>query len=289
MQELDFLRSVRLIPAHAGKTLLSTGLPCRWRAHPRSRGENGSSTCWKPYHVGSSPLTQGKPPTSLPRGATRRAHPRSRGENDVYPQAERSVTGSSPLTQGKRLNRQSTELVRGFIPAHAGKTSRSRPPRGSRAAHPHSRGENGTALTAAINPTGSSPLTRGKHGARGGRGPGNGLIPAHAGKTVPCAWTRCGPGAHPRSRGGNQGRRDHQLPVLRLNPTDSGKTKSAQSQQSASWAHPHSREENCTRAAKLPVITGSSPITRGKHHGTDSRRPRRRLIPTHARKTRYCS
>ena len=182
MQELDFLRSVRLIPAHAGKTLLSTGLPCRWRAHPRSRGENGSSTCWKPYHVGSSPLTQGKPPTSLPRGATRRAHPRSRGENDVYPQAERSVTGSSPLTQGKRLNRQSTELVRGFIPAHAGKTSRSRPPRGSRAAHPHSRGENGTALTAAINPTGSSPLTRGKHGARGGRGPGNGLIPAHAGK-----------------------------------------------------------------------------------------------------------
>ena len=187
MQELDFLRSVRLIPAHAGKTLLSTGLPCRWRAHPRSRGENGSSTCWKPYHVGSSPLTQGKPPTSLPRGATRRAHPRSRGENDVYPQAERSVTGSSPLTQGKRLNRQSTELVRGFIPAHAGKTSRSRPPRGSRA------------------------------------------------------------------------------------------------------AHPHSREENCTRAAKLPVITGSSPLTRGKHHGTDSRRPRRRLIPTHARKTRYCS
>ena len=49
-----------------------------------------------------------------------------------------------------------------LIPAHAGKT---RPPlrhRRVRAAHPRSRGENGSAGTARAGGSGSSPLTRGK-------------------------------------------------------------------------------------------------------------------------------
>ena len=71
----------------------------------------------------------------------------------------------------------------------------------------------------------------------------------------------------------------------RLIPTHARKTFPLPSCAHSGGPHPRSRGENCTRAAKLPVITGSSPLTRGKHHGTDSRRPRRRLIPTHARKT----
>ena len=50
----------RLIPAHAGKTLVREATPeDRW-AHPRSRGENQpSQTPGRPL-LGSSPLTRGK-------------------------------------------------------------------------------------------------------------------------------------------------------------------------------------------------------------------------------------
>ena len=50
----------RLIPAHAGKTACARASTSRPSAHPRSRGENGSSarTLRQPY--GSSPLTRGK-------------------------------------------------------------------------------------------------------------------------------------------------------------------------------------------------------------------------------------
>ena len=50
----------RLIPAHAGKTqTMGTGL-ARSRAHPRSRGENGSVLSFYAGGGGSSPLTRGK-------------------------------------------------------------------------------------------------------------------------------------------------------------------------------------------------------------------------------------
>ena len=93
--------TVRLIPAHAGKT------PCRARsagrpeAHPRSRGENSLRGVFVPARDGSSPLTRGKlseisgtsgaaglipahaGKTTQPTAATGKneAHPRSRGEN----------------------------------------------------------------------------------------------------------------------------------------------------------------------------------------------------------------
>ncbi|EFW09852.1 hypothetical protein HMPREF9005_1176 [Actinomyces sp. oral taxon 178 str. F0338] len=51
---------------------------------------------------------------------------------------------------------------RRLIPARAGKTSSGASSWGARRAHPRACGENGTALTAAINPTGSSPRVRGK-------------------------------------------------------------------------------------------------------------------------------
>ena len=55
----EFL-SVRLIPAHAGKT---TRLNAPWMptsAHPRSRGENRTLHVWCATRRGSSPLTRGK-------------------------------------------------------------------------------------------------------------------------------------------------------------------------------------------------------------------------------------
>ena len=51
---------IRLIPAHAGKTLTPTEWVTKLKAHPRSRGENMVAV---PRHLrvwGSSPLTRGK-------------------------------------------------------------------------------------------------------------------------------------------------------------------------------------------------------------------------------------
>ena len=92
---------MRLIPAHAGKTMeIITSKPVTG-AHPRSRGENHVAATPRAEGTGSSPLTRGK----LDRGGAdlgshrlipahagktfcsaslirlNAAHPRSRGEN----------------------------------------------------------------------------------------------------------------------------------------------------------------------------------------------------------------
>ena len=92
---------IRLIPAHAGKTVVDElgHLPCA--AHPRSRGENQVSNLMPDSLEGSSPLTRGKLGGNELVGVLSRlipahagktfiwsapdlktaAHPRSRGEN----------------------------------------------------------------------------------------------------------------------------------------------------------------------------------------------------------------
>ena len=70
-------------------------------------------------------------------------------------------------------------------------------------AHPRSRGENAVVDDARVGQSGSSPLTRGKQYLRPHRGPRDGLIPAHAGKTSRRARHARWSPAHPRSRGEN--------------------------------------------------------------------------------------
>ena len=172
-------------------------------AHPRSRGENAGDGCPVCHEGGSSPLTRGKrlrvgglrvgcglipahagktQPHERGR-AESWAHPRSRGENlsDLFIDA--AAQGSSPLTRGKPNASTANPPPTGLIPAHAGKTITKRNRPRPWPAHPRSRGENYATRRNPDNPTGSSPLTRGK--------PRNGslststprLIPAHAGKT----------------------------------------------------------------------------------------------------------
>ena len=216
-----------LIPAHAGKTLTDCLNCCAEGAHPRSRGENAHVDMATPLPSGSSPLTRGKHvghADSLAGGglipahagktpihtrvyAYRRAHPRSRGENRPPVRSRASWAGSSPLTRGKLGDDISLDRPHGLIPAHAGKTcrpwSRTRP----RRAHPRSRGENLISDKSHPVASGSSPLTRGKRrfGRLYRKLPG--LIPAHAGKTEAALASDDFPGAHPRSRGENQGPR----------------------------------------------------------------------------------
>ena len=91
----------RLIPAHAGKTVILRQLSGVSAAHPRSRGENREGGRARLSTRGSSPLTRGKLslaahlfgiPGLIPAhtgktgsnkggGISSGAHPRSRGEN----------------------------------------------------------------------------------------------------------------------------------------------------------------------------------------------------------------
>ena len=56
----DSVSDAGLIPAHAGKTTVVTGMPSTVSAHPRSRGENHRGDRDAVNGIGSSPLTRGK-------------------------------------------------------------------------------------------------------------------------------------------------------------------------------------------------------------------------------------
>ena len=195
----------RLIPAHAGKTSSSRATSATYWAHPRSRGENSRLVAALLIWRGSSPLTRGKPCARIAiasmsglipahAGKTNNArrmappltaHPRSRGENIDHVPCIISYPGSSPLTRGKPPESAEVHTWIRLIPAHAGKTRPSRMPVMEVRAHPRSRGENPDGHITGADLAGSSPLTRGKRHARIRLGLPAGLIPAHAGKTLP--------------------------------------------------------------------------------------------------------
>ena len=174
----------------------------RW-AHPRSRGENIVSVVVVAGVEGSSPLTRGKPTASVLSGSAlglipahagkttvpalvlsiSQAHPRSRGENAPAMTPAARPAGSSPLTRGKLSESRAIAVLRGLIPAHAGKTSSAARCERMIAAHPRSRGENDHSDYDARLRKGSSPLTRGKPKHIDALTASVGLIPAHAGKT----------------------------------------------------------------------------------------------------------
>ena len=109
-----------------------------------------------PAHAGKT-----GPPTRSVGGPP--AHPRSRGENLSSSSKPIDIDGSSPLTRGKPDGKLRTSNMSRLIPAHAGKTSAPSLASTLMTAHPRSRGENYATQRNPVRPTGSSPLTRGKH------------------------------------------------------------------------------------------------------------------------------
>ena len=171
--------------------------------------------------------------------------------------------------------------------------------------HPRSHGENVIDDGEARTGGGSSPLTRGKRPASD-RGHGTaGLIPAHAGKTVPQGPRRSVSRAHPRSREENYAgasdvlRRNGSSPLTRgkrhhgadcnhlrgLIPAHAGKTHRTPTERMPRPAHPRSRGENGPHGIRLEQGRGSSPLTRGKLSSGHDGSFQRGLIPAHAGKT----
>ena len=322
---MRYLRRSGLIPAHAGKTGRNTTTRRSSGAHPRSRGENAPTTAPGGRGDGSSPLTRGKRSSSLSSARSRRlipahagktpltltpptwttAHPRSRGENWRVPLIQVATLGSSPLTRGKPRLPDNVQHSPGLIPAHAGKTQTRAAARLTRRAHPRSRGENCTRTGKASQMEGSSPLTRGKLKYVRNNERCQGLIPAHAGKTLGRCPGGTGGGAHPRSRGENtppgptaegevgsspltRGKLHVRLlvgPGRGLIPAHAGKTRLTVGNHVRLPAHPRSRGENSPPARVRPWATGSSPLTRGKRYERGLRGGLVGLIPAHAGKT----
>jgi len=302
----DALRSLtqgRLIPARAGRTVLS----CRRRwigtAHPRSRGADPEPDGAADACQGSSPLARGGLPDHrsspmLPRLIPARAgrtcsviaasvalgaHPRSRGADDLRVVRDGRPDGSSPLARGGPWPADSAGDALGLIPARAGRTSASSAGAWAMRAHPRSRGADDLIATAGTTSGGSSPLARGGRLLVRSSGRLGGLIPARAGRTGSLAWGATAELAHPRSRGadarlrvrhsGISGssplargghHRDHPLPSgRRLIPARAGRTRRSSGPGPAAEAHPRSRGADLTLPSLVFCLDGSSPLARG--------------------------
>ena len=193
-----------LIPAHAGKTPLPSKPKTNPGAHPRACGENIAPAPSNPSAKGSSPRMRGKrrasPRWSQPRGlipahagktsrksletSRRRAHPRACGENAEEAVGEDEYAGSSPRMRGKLRDGRKQGRGEWLIPAHAGKTESTRRVICKSWAHPRACGENGGFALGDKGGSGSSPRMRGKRVSTARPRNANGLIPAHAGKTL---------------------------------------------------------------------------------------------------------
>ena len=172
-------------------------------------------------------------------------------------------------------------------------------------AHPRSRGENVVRENLCRNPSGSSPLTRGKPVRVGHAYWWSGLIPAHAGKTSSLTDRQTPRPAHPRSRGENRAAAEQAVRAVgsspltrgkravattdearnRLIPAHAGKTAVVDTLIADRAAHPRSRGENQHDGPVTVEAHGSSPLTRGKQSPGSPSSLRVGLIPAHAGKT----
>ena len=210
------------------------------------------------------PACAGKTPPPRLSGYWVGAHPRVCGENRPVNIRLVEQVGSSPRVRGKLLHGLDPQVEAGLIPACAGKTLRARRRSHALQAHPRVCGENFWVIPVGINPYGSSPRVRGKHGAVLGQGVDVGLIPACAGKTklrrqlLTEHWAHprvCGEnpnekryarmkvGSSPRVRG-KQPPKSRKAGIRRLIPACAGKTHSSIRAEGRVRAHPRVCGEN---------------------------------------------
>ena len=170
------------IPAHAGKTRTRHSDNCPGGVHPRACGENLNGKATGRFSIGSSPRMRGKPgqvsrlkrarrfipahagktPECYARAQGVGVHPRACGENLHAVQGVGPGGGSSPRMRGKQAGGDHRDDAHGFIPAHAGKTSKAAWHCPGMKVHPRACGENSSEGVACQDEGGSSPRMRGK-------------------------------------------------------------------------------------------------------------------------------
>ena len=213
---------------------------------------------------GSSPRGRGKRRRGRVPSRRVRAHPRAGGENRGAYFGASGVPGSSPRGRGKLMLDDPGHVMRGLIPARAGKTHCGMLSPLSPPAHPRAGGENRAGVVLRAAGFGSSPRGRGKQDRGCGRVRRRGLIPARAGKTA--GDVRALPafgGSSPRGRGK---RPCDLLEGVRVGliPARAGKTRDGPGLVGHVEAHPRAGGENVAGFLDSGLCAGSSPRGRGK-------------------------
>ncbi len=113
----------RIIPAHAGQTVLLAFFVVVFADHPRACGANGHVGGFIVARVGSSPRMRGKPQTAAAQEFQRRIIPAHAGQTQFYTQSQHLYT-DHPRACGANLDRKLDHAaVLGSSPRMRGKQS----------------------------------------------------------------------------------------------------------------------------------------------------------------------
>ena len=128
-------------------------------------------------------------------------HPRACGEKGLKYIDFSCSSGSPPRMRGKEGQETSIDVVRGITPAHAGKSYNGLVCAACAWDHPRACGEKAKVGRSKWFAAGSPPRMRGKACPGSGQGAGQGITPAHAGKSF-FSLPACGLSwDHPRACG----------------------------------------------------------------------------------------
>ena len=199
----EYAVTVRIIPAHAGQTPVTTCSSTRTTDHPRACGANKHNMIRSKGCFGSSPRMRGKLFDVGSVMRMRRIIPAHAGQTRAQSVAGTHTHGSSPRMRGKRLELLTGDAGLRIIPAHAGQTRHRGRRRGAERDHPRACGANDVDFPLYVPEGGSSPRMRGKPSSSMGFNTAPRIIPAHAGQTP--RNSSCSPATpdHPRACGAN--------------------------------------------------------------------------------------
>ena len=151
--------------------------------------------------MGITPACAGKRPARPGYAHNGRDHPRMCGEKIQHPKYTTSKGGSPPHMRGKGAWSMMTAKEYGITPAHAGKSYKLPVLRRPCRDHPRTCGEKCCAAHSFSPCPGSPPHMRGKDHENGRLLSGQGITPAHAGKSVTTVSGGCAFRDHPRTCG----------------------------------------------------------------------------------------
>ena len=250
-----------IIPAGAGRSILTVALVIDEEDHPRGCGEKFAPSPKPAKSLGSSPRVRGEaerspalrsPAGIIPAGAGRRSgvgrgkclrwdHPRGCGEKLASKALTTAAVGSSPRVRGEGGVRDLDAGLVGIIPAGAGRRSQRGHSRRSCWDHPRGCGEKKVMSAHSGSMSGSSPRVRGEATLRPPPRRRSGIIPAGAGRSFPVLCAHLADEDHPRGCG-----------------------------------------EKCVRSCTMPTARGSSPRVRGEGREGRQGQGRAGIIPAGA-------
>ena len=231
-----------------------------------------------------TPAHAGKSTSTAAPEIPARDHPRTRGEKNLLAFLDKEILGSPPHTRGKDNNTVTKADSVRITPAHAGKSFRPLFGWGRAQDHPRTRGEKGSIQYWAETVVGSPPHTRGKEVALDNQLPGEGITPAHAGKSRTGKPSSRLTRDHPRTRG-EKGFHACEFPLdvgspphtrgkvsmsinawysVGITPAHAGKSDEYIQSEWVSQDHPRTRGEKSATACRSGSSWGSPPHTRGK-------------------------